>query len=58
MSDYKYECNECKAEFENPEYNFTGVEIKCPTCGSTNIKLLSLPDKIQELLSQLRLCGG
>ena len=58
MSDYKYKCNECKAEFENSEYNFTGVNMKCPACGSTNIRLFSLPDNVQGLLSQLRLYGG
>ncbi len=60
MSLQGYECNQCKNNFEEAEQNCaeTSREIKCPSCGSTDIKPSEAAAEFLELINDMGSTGG
>lgn len=59
MADYK--CKKCGAKFEKSPScgcSCSQEELKCPQCGSTEVKETGGLDRIGELLKNLNLSGG
>jgi DNA-directed RNA polymerase subunit RPC12/RpoP len=54
----KYQCKQCKAEFEDAENSCSETAVKCPVCGSTDFKELRNANDVIEFLRNLRLSGG
>jgi len=60
MSLQGYECNQCKSNFEEAEQNCseTSREIKCPSCGSTDITPSEAAAELLELINEMGRTGG
>ncbi len=50
-----YECNQCKTSFEDLE---SKPEIKCPQCGSADIRQSDTASEFLELLQEMGRTGG
>lgn len=58
MLKHKYQCKQCKSEFEDTENSCSESMVKCPICGSTDFKKLSNSNDVMEFLRNLMFSGG
>ena len=56
----EYECNVCRSEFNMPKLCRTEaeVDVKCPVCGSKDIRKLDANDNFLDKISKLMSSGG
>ena len=50
-----YECNQCKTSFEDLQ---SKPEVKCPQCGSSDIRQSDAASELLELLQEMGSTGG
>ena len=55
MSLQGYECNQCKANFEEVD---SKEEVKCPQCGSSEVVQSDAASEFLELLAEFGRTGG
>jgi len=57
MSEDKYRCRQCLAEFNNPANDYPETSLKCPVCGNTDIEKPNISGGIREFLNRLTRSG-
>ncbi len=51
-----YECNQCKLSFEEVEP--CSSQVKCPSCGSTDVTASEAASELLELIQEMGRTGG